>query len=164
MSTTVVVDASVALKWVVTERGTEQADALLSYLSTGTVSLAVPEHLVGEVANGLRKRVAQGVLGTNDALDALDAIAALELDFLGGTECWSRTLDAAMKWGVTTYDALYVLLAVDLGAELITADERLADAAVARSAGAAPGRVKTSRHAVRVCGSGMQVAVPLAPT
>lgn len=133
MSVVLVVDASVALKWVVREADSDYANALLADLLTGTSSLVAPEHLVGEIANGLRKRVAQGILSSGDALAALDAVDDLGLEYIGGAERWFRSLRAALDWHVTTYDALYVLLAVDLGAELITADGRLADSARAKS-------------------------------
>jgi hypothetical protein len=68
LSRSLVVDASVALKWVVTEPGSEEAASLLDELATGTLALLAPEHLVGEVANGLRKRVAQNVLTAKDAV------------------------------------------------------------------------------------------------
>lgn len=115
------------------EPGSNQANTLLTALSAGIISLSAPEHLVDEIANSLRKRVAQGVLGTDDACAALDDIAALELDFASGTKRWFRTLRAATGWQVTTYDAVYVLLALDLDVELITADTRLADATAAES-------------------------------
>lgn len=133
MSDLVVVDASVALKWVVTEPGTAEAVALLAQLAGGTVTLVAPEHLIGEVGNGLRKRVAQGVLAADDATAALDALAELGLEFIGGQERWFRTLRAALAWSLTTSDALYVQLARDLDAELVTADGRLADSAQRRS-------------------------------
>lgn len=129
MSPLVVVDASVALKWVVTETGSDEASALLTGMAEGALSLVAPQHLVGEVGNGLRKRVAQGVLVAHDAVTALDAVAATGLEFVSGHERWLRSLRSALDWGVTTYDALYVLLALDLDAELITADVRLADSA-----------------------------------
>lgn len=119
-----------ALKWVVTEPGSDEASALLTATVEGAVSLVAPEHLVGEVGNGLRKRVAQGVLDADDARTALEAVASLELDLIGGPERWFRCLPAALDWGVTTYDAIYVLLALDLNAELITADRRLVAAAL----------------------------------
>ncbi|MGH3768027.1 MAG: type II toxin-antitoxin system VapC family toxin [Pseudonocardiaceae bacterium] len=125
MSRSLVVDASVALKWVVTEPGSEQAASLLDEMAMGAVALLAPEHLIGEVANGLRKRVAQHVLTVEDACAALEAIAHLELTFVGGAGRWFRCLPAALEWGVTAYDALYVLLAKDSGAVLVTADERL---------------------------------------
>lgn len=83
-----------------------------------------------EVGNGLRKRVAQGILSSDDALGAFDSIAALEWSFVGGVDRWFRSLRAALDWGVTTYNALYLLLALDLDAEFVTADVRLVDTAV----------------------------------
>lgn len=133
MSTPVVVDASVALKWVVAEDGSEKAAALLTDLAAGTISLTAPDHLVGEVGNGLRKRVAQGILSVDDAQAALDAVGALGVEFIGGPGHWFRCLRAALDWQVTTYDALYVLLALEFEAELVTADARLAGAAREKS-------------------------------
>jgi predicted nucleic acid-binding protein len=48
---------------------------------------------------------------------------------VGGPGRWFRCLPAALEWGITAYDALYVLLARDLDAVLVTADERLHTAA-----------------------------------
>ena len=114
---------------MVTETGSEEAAPLLDEMAAGAVALLAPEHLVGEVANGLRKRVAQNLLTVEDACAALDAIAHLELTFVGGAGRWFRCLAAALEWRITTYDALYVLLARDFDAELVTADERLHTAA-----------------------------------
>ena len=94
---------------------------------------AAIERLIGEVGNGLRKRVAQGALVAADAVAALDAVIDLELDLVAGPERWLRALRAPLDWGITTYDALYVLLALDVGAELVTADGRLVEFAAARS-------------------------------
>lgn len=123
----IVVDASVALKWTVTEPGSDAANELLD----GDALLVAPEHLLGEVGNGLRKRVGQGVLGREVALAAIDAIRQLEIEFVAGAERWARTLGDALTWGVTTYDALYIAVAVDLGAPLVTADRRLLSSASA---------------------------------
>ncbi len=133
MTTVLVVDASIALKWVMTEAGSDEASLLLADMVDRDLSLVAPEHLLGEIGNGLRKRVAQGALSADDALAAMEAIAALDLELVGGSERWFRSLSAALEWEVTTYDALYVLLAVDLDAELITADVRLAESAGRKS-------------------------------
>lgn len=114
---------------MVSEPGSDEADALLADATDGAVSLVAPEHLLGEVGNGLRKRVAQGVLVADDAVAALDAVGALDLELFTGAANWVRSLRAALDWGVTTYDALYVMLALDIGAQLVTADMRLADSA-----------------------------------
>lgn len=125
----IVVDASVALKWVVAEDGSDAANALLDRAAEEEVTLAAPEHLLGEVGNGMRKRVAQKVLSVTDATIAFDAIRELGLEFVGGEDRWARTLRAALEWNLTTYDALYVCLAQDLGCDLITADRRVVEAA-----------------------------------
>jgi predicted nucleic acid-binding protein len=118
---TIVIDASVALKWTVTEPDSDAANALLER----DALLVAPEHLLGEVGNGLRKRVAQGRLSQEEAIAAIDSIFQLEIEFVSGAERWARTLGDALRWGVTTYDALYIAVAVDLGAVLVTADQRL---------------------------------------
>lgn len=51
-----------------------------------------------QVGNGLRKRVAQGILTTDDALSAMEAVEALELELFGGQERWFRALRAALDW------------------------------------------------------------------
>lgn len=129
MNGLLVIDASIALKWVVAEVDSDAATALLENHVGGAVSMAAPEHLLGEVGNGLRKRVVQGNLTPEQATGALDALGDLELGFHGGPERWLRSLRAALEWNVTSYDALYLLLALDLDAELITADQRLIDSA-----------------------------------
>lgn len=96
---------------------------LLDDMAVGALALA-PEHLIGEVANGLGKRVAQHVLTVEDACAALDAITHLELTIVGGAGRWFQCLPAALEWGITAYDALYVL-ARDFDAVLVTADEQL---------------------------------------
>ncbi|MBS1848691.1 MAG: type II toxin-antitoxin system VapC family toxin [Actinobacteria bacterium] len=124
-----VVDASVALKWVVTEDGSVQANGLLDQVAGGGLTLVAPGHLLGEVGNGLRKRVAQRVLTRADAIAGFDAIGRVGIEFVSGRLHWGRTLRAALDWNLTTYDALYLLLAEDLGVDLVTADRRLIDAA-----------------------------------
>lgn len=129
MTERLVIDASVALKWVVEEQGSDEAASLLAGLAAGSLSLAAPDHLIGEVGNGLRKRVAQHVLSGSDAVAAMASIADLGLELVSDPDRWFRCLAVALDWQLTTYDALYVLLARDLDAELITADIRVAAAA-----------------------------------
>jgi predicted nucleic acid-binding protein len=54
---------------VVTEPGSEEAAACSPRWRS--VALLAPEHLIGEVADGLRKRVTQHVLTVEDAGAAL---------------------------------------------------------------------------------------------
>ncbi|MGQ0623556.1 MAG: type II toxin-antitoxin system VapC family toxin [Sporichthyaceae bacterium] len=129
MSDILVIDASVALKWVVEEERSDRAAALLIDFDDGEVELVAPEHLVGEVGNGLRKRVTQQVLSVADARAALVGIRDLELELIADPARWYASLSAALDWQLTTYDAHYVLLAQAIGGELVTADARIVAAA-----------------------------------
>lgn len=120
-----VVDASIAIKWLVNEPGSESAEELLDDHLGDVTTLCAPEHLIGEVANGLRKLVGRQQLSSQDALDALADLVDLELVLLDSADVWLRTLEAALDWQLTTYDAVYVLTALDRGTELVTADLRL---------------------------------------
>jgi predicted nucleic acid-binding protein len=133
VSTPVVVDASIAIKWVMAEAGSDAAGELLIRARSGDLALIAPEHLLGEVGNGLRKRVAQKVLTPGDAVDALDMIYDIGLEFVTGADRWVRTLEDALTWGVTTYDALYIAVALDVDGRLVTADRRLVTSARAAS-------------------------------
>ncbi len=59
MNGVVVVDASVALNWVMAKAGSDEASGLLTDMAADAVSLVALEHPVGEVGNGLRQRIAQ---------------------------------------------------------------------------------------------------------
>lgn len=120
-----VVDASVAIKWVVDEPGSDAAQELLDDHLSDTTPLLAPEHLVGEVGNGLRKLVGRGLIDRRDAMAALGDLVDLEIGFLDSVAVWPRTLEAALEWQLTTYDAVYVLTALDRQTELVTADRRL---------------------------------------
>ncbi|WP_188897131.1 type II toxin-antitoxin system VapC family toxin [Microlunatus endophyticus] len=60
-----------------------------------------------------------------DASVALKWLIDLGIHLLDSTAVWPHTLEAALQWQVTTYDAVYVLTALDQGTELVTADTRL---------------------------------------
>jgi len=125
MTPGLVVDASVALKWLIDEPGSDQANELLDAHLDQSMTLAAPGHLLAEVGNGLRKLVARGSMDGPDAASALEDLVDLDIDLLDSTPVWPRTLEAALQWQVTTYDAVYVLTALDRGTDLVTADARL---------------------------------------
>lgn len=80
-----------------------------------------------EVVSGLRKGVARGILDIDRAELALTQYLELPLTRHGHTALLARMLGLRANMGA--YDACYVALAERLGAELLTADEALANAA-----------------------------------
>jgi predicted nucleic acid-binding protein len=69
---TLVIDASVALKWVLEERGSSEARQLL----TANHLLAAPDLMWIECANVLWVKARKGQISASDARAALDAIDA----------------------------------------------------------------------------------------
>ena len=89
-------------------------------------SLHAPHLVDVEVANGLRRAVATGLIGTDRALDALVDLDAMPIVRYPHGELLGRAWELRDKLSV--YDAVYVTLAELLGAPLLTCDRRLARA------------------------------------
>lgn len=74
-----------------------------SRISCGTAGragalLIAPDDLLGEVGNGLRKRVAQGVLDREEAIEALGAVRALNIEFVAGADRWTAPSPQPGAW------------------------------------------------------------------
>jgi predicted nucleic acid-binding protein len=120
----VVVDASVAIKWVIPEADSPTADLLLG----GGHTLLAPDLLWTEVANVLWKHKRRGSLTTADAEGLLLDTKSLAVLLQPTRPLLASALRIAMEFDRTVYDSLYLALADELGTQLVTADKRLANA------------------------------------
>jgi predicted nucleic acid-binding protein len=117
-----VVDASVALKWVVEEEGSDAAAALASQ------PLAAPTLLLEECANALWVKLRRGELTPSETVERWRALREAPVDLVPPEGLLDRALDLAIQLEQTVYDCLYLALAIRLDAPLVTADRRLAAA------------------------------------
>lgn len=115
-----VVDASVAAKWFLSEPETQNAERILA---CGMV-LHAPDLLRIEVANAFWKHILRGVV---DQVDWEFALPKLERS-IGQWHESSGLLTPALKLACEAahpiYDFVYLALARRLGAPLVTADRR----------------------------------------
>lgn len=122
----VVIDASVAIKWLVNEEGTEAADGLLDRWREEGTCITAPCLLFIEVTNALYKRVRREELTVSEALALLACLEDLHINVKEAIPFSRQALETAARFGCSaTYDAYYISLAEVLGCELWTADERL---------------------------------------
>ena len=119
-----VVDASVAVKWLVPEVHSGAARALLRAESV----LLAPDLIRAEVGNVLWKRWRRGELDAAEVDAALADFRRFPLEVHSGELLLESAWAISRDTGLTVYDGLYVALAVAQTALLVTADRRLFEA------------------------------------
>lgn len=127
-----VVDASVVVRWVVSEAGSEHAARLLENSATWLA----PRLMVTEVASALRRKSVAGVLTPTLAARALDAVLMAirtgVVSLVDDEEAASEALRLALDTSHPVPDCLYLAIAEREGASLATADAKLAALAASR--------------------------------
>jgi predicted nucleic acid-binding protein len=132
---TLVVDASVAAKWVLppaNEALVPEALRLLDLYAKGQVRFLVPDLFWAEFGNVLWKAVRQQRLTSAIAMQAVNTMRSRGLPTVASECLLADALPVAISTGRTLYDCLYVALAMASHAQLVTADEHLANAVAAR--------------------------------
>ena len=114
-----VIDASIALKWVVQEDGTNQALVLRQH-----AKLIAPDLLVPECANILWKKVQRKELTRDEALLAARLLQGAEIELLPTRSLLEQAARIAIELDHPAYDCLYLALAMENGCRFVTADER----------------------------------------
>lgn len=120
---TYVIDASVALKWFLTEEDSQGADALFDAFLRSRAELLAPDVLLLEVANALWKQTALlKLLRSEEAISIFHDFIALPLNLQPSNPLASRALNLAVKFQHPVYDMLYCALAIENDCEFVTAD------------------------------------------
>jgi predicted nucleic acid-binding protein len=122
----VVVDASLALKWIEREPYSEEASELLEKWQKQRRRLTAPALFAYEATNALAKRVKRGQLTLEAAKERLASLLengpALESDVALNL----RALEIMERFSLpSAYDAHYLALAESRQCECWTADERI---------------------------------------
>jgi predicted nucleic acid-binding protein len=132
---TLVLDASVAVKWVfpdAVEPLTNEALSLFQRYKNGEVDFVVPDVFWAELANVLWKGAHRGRWTRRDAQNIVADFNARDFTTVSSNALVPEALRIAFAYDRNIHDCLYAALAVEAGVDLITADERLANALAAR--------------------------------
>ncbi len=116
-----VVDASVVIKWFIDEPLHAHARLLLETDD----SLHAPDLVVAEVGNIAWKKAVREEIHAPQAQAIASALPDLPLSLHASGRLVDRALQIALTIDHPVYDCLYVACAEMLGATLVTADERL---------------------------------------
>jgi predicted nucleic acid-binding protein len=129
-----VIDASVALKWVLDEPGGAEAEALLDE------ALIAPGLWLIEAANALWKRAGRGEISADEAAERLQALLHAPVATPRTEDDLASALSLASQLAHPVYDCLYLALAIRENTQVVTADTRFY--AVAERHAVSRGRVR----------------------
>lgn len=126
-----VLDASVAAKWFLPTKGETLGDEALHLLRRyvkGEIRFIVPDLFWAETANILWKATRQGRIAKPAAQAALISLEERKVPTVSSRLLLPQAFAIAAAWERTVYDCLYVALAFESDAEMVTADEKLVNA------------------------------------
>jgi predicted nucleic acid-binding protein len=124
-----VLDASVAVSWLLEDAGAGQAYAVAAFdaLARPTTQAHVPVTWGLEIANVIANSEARGVLMPSRSQAFVSALAAAPIicDAETDTRALNETLQLARRYRLSSYDASYLELALRTALALATLDDEL---------------------------------------
>ena len=110
-----------AVKWVVAEDGRETALAV-----PDVATLLAPDFVLVEAASVMWKKVRRGEMTRQQMFGGIGFIRDVFLDLVPQADLIDRAAELAVSHDHPVYDCLYVACAEARGADLLTADAKLA--------------------------------------
>ena len=119
-----VVDASVAVKWLVKEENSELALRLFD----GPFQLFAPRLMASEVGNALSRKARMGEISKKQATELAAAITEMAVTWTSDEITCPEAVKLSLELNHPVYDCLYLALAQKRGTTMVTADTRFAKA------------------------------------
>ena len=116
-----IVDASVVIKWFVVEDLLDEADQLRPLIA----ELSAPDFLLVEIGNIAWKKTRQGILRPHDAARILAHLRRSGMQLVPTTSLLDNALKLAQDLDHPVYDCLYIALIEMLDAMFLTCDGQL---------------------------------------
>ena len=121
-----VIDASVILKWYLTdEEYGQKALNLLDKYILNELDLLAPSLLEYEVINGLTIAQKRGRIKEEKILSAIDGFMDLKIDLKDLSQLYPKVLHYCKIYNRSVYDTSYLAMADEEGVSMVTADKRL---------------------------------------
>jgi predicted nucleic acid-binding protein len=118
---TVVLDASVIVKWYCEENDSDKAVEIKELYREHLIDIIVPDLLFYEVNNAIRFN---NDIKTESKKKIINNLFAIGFDtVIPSGDQYIKALDLALKKNLTIYDSIYYIIAIDADGLYITADE-----------------------------------------
>ncbi len=118
-----ILDASVVAKWFKEESGSEDALKVREGFYNGVHEIIVPDLLLYELSNALRY---DKKFSREEIEKAINSILEMDLTItIPSQELIIKSVELALDNDITVYDAIYVVLSLQMNGVFITADEKL---------------------------------------
>lgn len=118
-----VVDASVAAKWFFNEPFSDESARLLD----ASHVLHVPDLFLIEIDSVLCKKIRRGEISEGEAQEIRSTLDIFPLQKHPFQFLTDSAFELAVQTQSSPYDCLYLILAIFLGAQMVTADRRFYD-------------------------------------
>lgn len=120
-----VVDCSVAAKWVLPEPDRDRAVRLLEQWESGKVTLIAPDLLLAEFASLLAKRIRRKQISAAQARQAFQLMRRCSPRLYETRPRLATALDISIEYHLSLWDSIYVAVASEFDCHFLTADKRL---------------------------------------
>ena len=121
MAESLVVDCSVAAKWVLPEPDR----AVLDLSAVGEVSLLAPDLILIEFASLISKQHRRKLISAAEAEKSFDLFTRIAPSLVETRPRLNAALGLSLEYGVSLWDCVYIVLATECECPCLTADRRL---------------------------------------
>ena len=123
-----ILDASVAVSWVLPEKHSPKAVRLRNEFRKGLHELLAPDIFPGEVANALTRAERKKIIPHPQSMKRFIQAMRFAPELHPYIPLLSKALAISSSMRVAIYDCLYVALAEQEQCELVTSDDKLVNA------------------------------------
>lgn len=124
----IVIDASVALKWFLKdEKDRDKAKLLLKQFADGKIKFIVPTLWLYEIANVFKSNVSRKLISKIAAKRYLRKIKDLDIVSVDFDSIVDTAFNLSVKLGISVYDAAYLALSKSQNLPFFSADQKLLD-------------------------------------
>lgn len=123
----VIIDASVALAWLLPDEKSSHADVIYRDFKNNKIKIMAPSIFFYEILSGIRNALLRKRIDKRGAKQLAVRVLAILPDFIDFQEIVQEAFQLSIKYPISIYDASYVALAQKKKLSFYTADQKLFD-------------------------------------